>query len=336
MKHLILLFLALIISSNLTIQNNDEENYIIARYSFEEGSGIVINDVSGNNRNGEISGSVKWVDGRYGKALKLNSDTDSYIRLPDNLLSSVKGFTFTGWIYWNGLGEKNNLYDQRIIDFHAMEKATTGNQNDNRLFWLTPAGGGESNLLHFENYSDRNGTAAMDANNMLPVEKWTHVAWVINPVTQSSSAYINGELVASKTGWQHTADKLNLKNYFIGKSAWGAHPSLNASIDEFVFFNKALSPEQIKLVMNNKTPFSGSEFEDKSSVQSGISSETSSLSISTDDYNKDNTPSDTLMSVSEALETEGISVPAVISIIIATIIVLSLSIYLTVRKSRGK
>lgn len=314
------------------------QNNCIARFPFEEGSGIIATDISGNGRNGDIYGSVKWVDGKIGKALELNPETGSYIKLPDNFLNGVKSFTFTCWIYWNGLGEKDNLYEQRIIDFHTFEK-TGDNQNNNRLFWMTPAGGNENNLLYMENYSDKNGTASLNSSKRLPAKQWTHIAWIIDSQNQSSVLYINGAQTASTTGWQHNPDELKLSTFYIGKSAWGVHPPLDAILDEIAFFDTALTAPQIKDIMNNKIPFSQAETSKLPVSSDIISSAVSIVSGSATApvlTNSNNITSESIASGAVIDDNKKPPSAAVITVIILAATAAGTVIYFIIKKSKSK
>lgn len=63
--------------------------------NFDEGSGSVAKDTSGNGLNGEIK-NAKWVSGRTGKALEFNGN--SYVRIPDNVKLEKGKFRVDAWI----------------------------------------------------------------------------------------------------------------------------------------------------------------------------------------------------------------------------------------------
>ncbi len=54
---------------------NASDEGLVAYYSFDEGSGNVLHDLSGNENDGTIYGA-KWVDGKYGKALEFDGIND--------------------------------------------------------------------------------------------------------------------------------------------------------------------------------------------------------------------------------------------------------------------
>src|SRR5262249_5787304 len=50
---------------------------LVAEYSFDQGSGTTVNDISGNNHNGTINNATWTTSGRYGGALSFNGTSAS-------------------------------------------------------------------------------------------------------------------------------------------------------------------------------------------------------------------------------------------------------------------
>ena len=64
---------------------------------FEEAGGKVVKDTVGNH-NGEIKGSLKWVDGgKFGRALQFPGKGDSYVRIAHHDVFNADPYTFTAW-----------------------------------------------------------------------------------------------------------------------------------------------------------------------------------------------------------------------------------------------
>ena len=61
---------------------------LVSAYSFNEGTGTVVNDVSGNSNNGAISNATWNVSGKYGSALSFNGSTELGYDIP-TLLRSI-------------------------------------------------------------------------------------------------------------------------------------------------------------------------------------------------------------------------------------------------------
>jgi hypothetical protein len=72
---------------------------LVGWWRFDEGSGTVANDSSGNGNDGTFNGDPQWVDGILGGALEFDG-TDDYIEVPDNeSLHLWERFTLAAWIY---------------------------------------------------------------------------------------------------------------------------------------------------------------------------------------------------------------------------------------------
>lgn len=73
---------------------------IIAAWLFDEGSGNVVKDTSGNGNDGEIFGSAKWVEGKFGEALFFDEGKTGvdYVSVPDSdVLDIEEEITIAYW-----------------------------------------------------------------------------------------------------------------------------------------------------------------------------------------------------------------------------------------------
>ena len=80
------------------VQAQSDEG-LVAEWHFDEGSGSVVKDISGNGNNGTIYGAT-WVDGKFGKALSFDG-MDDYVEITYGSLSpigSLSYFTTEAWI----------------------------------------------------------------------------------------------------------------------------------------------------------------------------------------------------------------------------------------------
>src|SRR6516165_3483479 len=71
----------------------------VAAYGFNEGSGTVVNDVSGNGNNGTISGATWTTSGKYGNALSFNG-TNALVTVNNApSLQLTSAMTLEAWVY---------------------------------------------------------------------------------------------------------------------------------------------------------------------------------------------------------------------------------------------
>ena len=71
----------------------------MAAYGFNEGSGTVVSDVSGNGNNGTISGATWTTSGKYGNALSFNG-TNALVTINNApSLQLTSAMTVEAWVY---------------------------------------------------------------------------------------------------------------------------------------------------------------------------------------------------------------------------------------------
>ncbi len=203
---------------------------IVAAWTFEEGSGKVVGDVSGNNNDGELMGGPKWVDGKFGKALEFDGSSN-HIEVPFGESMGVLNtgdFTIAAWFKFDIVAKKQVIFQQ-------------GDAGGTGRTWLFIAVDDE--IRSFLG----NGTTASGIN--AEAEDWYHTAVVVieGGDTDSVQLYVNGEIAGAPfaAGMEDSGGI-----FFIG-----CHKNItdlmDGIIDELVLVNKALSEAEIKDLMNN-------------------------------------------------------------------------------------
>ncbi|MDX3105511.1 LamG domain-containing protein [Nonomuraea angiospora] len=86
---------------------------LVAAYGMEEGSGTTVHDLSGNGNDGTVP-NPQWVDGKYGKGLRIGK-LDQILTVPDApSLRTSDGLTVEAWIKADGycpiFAAKSNSY----------------------------------------------------------------------------------------------------------------------------------------------------------------------------------------------------------------------------------
>src|SRR5467141_161839 len=70
-----------------------------AYLTFDEGTGIVAHDSSGNNKNAALFGAAGWTTGLVGPfALSLPGLPGSYAEIPGDVLDTTKSYTVAAWV----------------------------------------------------------------------------------------------------------------------------------------------------------------------------------------------------------------------------------------------
>ncbi len=204
---------------------------LVAALGFEEGSGSVVGDISGNGNSGTITGAT-WTNGYFGRALRFGPG--ALVTIADSpSLDLTTALTLEAWVNpdaisgtWMNLIFKPNGDPSTQNPAYVLQGASPFNSVPS--FYISPATG---NVL---------GASA------LPVNTWTHIAATYDGST--SRLFVNGVQVASQaqTGSiATTTDALTIGgNGFAGENWSGL-------IDEVRIYNQALTASQIQSDMTN-------------------------------------------------------------------------------------
>jgi hypothetical protein len=209
---------------------------LLAHWKFNETSGTVAMDSSGNGLNAAVAGGGSWIAGVQSNAVKLNG-TDGYVGLPQGLVSGLNDFTVSTFVKVDA-----NATWARLFDFGS----GTGT-----YMYLSPASGGNT-VRYAITTSSNGGEQQLNSPTPLTTGVWHHVA-----VTLSGNRgvlYIDGAPVATNPDMTLKPSSLGstTQNY-IGKSQWW-DPTLNGSVDDFRIYGRALSGSEVATLAAAKLP----------------------------------------------------------------------------------
>ena len=207
-----------------------EEENIVAIWLFNEGQGNVAEDFSGNGHDGEFVGKLKWVEGKFGKALFFPGKARNYLSIPHEDSLTLTHWSITAWIKMPSSGTQ------------VIMAKTTGNGAHNHWNYCLQIRtlGKPSAEFGCGIWIEATGTTRLQS------EKWYHIAGTYNQ--EFLTIYVDGnpetELTVSHVpGWN--TGPLTIGAYSEGGD-WG---SKSVVIDEVGLFNSALSSDEIQLVM---------------------------------------------------------------------------------------
>jgi len=203
----------------------------IAYWNFDEGNSNILNDNSGNNYDGVISGDALWVDGVTGNALNFDGIYD-YIEIQNTSdLHFHSGFTLSAWVKFN-----NYNFDNFIIGKHISGIVSgyfLGVQDNKFDFYVNnaPLPGNKQRLRTSQSYNDN---------------KWHHVVGVYDGTSQY--LYVDGSLVAHQ---EQEYLSINSANIRIGGIFQGENNgAFIGNIDEVRIYDRALSEEEVYELSN--------------------------------------------------------------------------------------
>jgi hypothetical protein len=208
---------------------NMKDADLLLYFPCNEGKGNTVEDFSQNGNDGEIVGSVDWVEGKFGKALGFSEAGE--VKAPYIPLNS-KSFTVCLWT--------------------KPELAGGGEQC---VFTQTQVNA-QNTSLHYRIYT--NGTVRMgfysndlDAPAAVKSE-WTHICFWLDIEAKKRRIYLNGEQVVEDAGKAGIEYLGTAGDTMIG--SWGATgQKFNGIIDEVQVWDRALSEKEIKDSMKDIT-----------------------------------------------------------------------------------
>lgn len=193
-------------------------------YSFDEGTGSSVNDISGNGNNGTWSGSGShWLPGKYGGAASFNG-TNDVISSSLNTNSLYDISTFELWFKPSTISKKGLISGYPSADPIA-------NRWDIQLSRL---GGTDAGWVSHQ------GGGYISTTTPIQAEVWHHLAIIHDYTNNSTKIYLNGNLEQTGTAPYPTNTSINL---LIGNGDGGYYHGL---IDEVKIYNYARTEEQIR------------------------------------------------------------------------------------------
>ncbi len=227
------------------------ETGLIARYVFDGDA----KDWSRNNLHGTIAGSNSMFinDGQFGKVLSLSPESKAFVSIPGDAFAGEESLSISGWIYLRSA--QSNQY---FFDF---------GKNAKSHFFVVPAGTHSDTGFHSEIITG-SGVKYKTDSPILEVNKWNHVAIVIDIPSQSLNAYVNGVLVSTiknvKLKLEQLFDSNAGKNnmLYIGKSFLSEDSYLNAKLHDFRLYRVPLNEKQIGKIYHNSLKEDGEEEEE--------------------------------------------------------------------------
>ena len=203
---------------------------LVGAWHFDEGSGTTAYDTSGNDNDGTIYGAT-WVDGKFGKALSFDG-IDDYIHRSTFTGTPGSYLTICAWI-------KTTIENAFILQLNR----NPDNVYNELIFRIS---GGKLQFWDFgtSGFGFSNAQTSVGTVN---TGDWKFVCFVKS--TTTGKYYIDGQFdseVSADEDVQYGSDDL-----CIGKDYRDDTLFFDGLIDELLFFDKALSGEEILDLYNN-------------------------------------------------------------------------------------
>ena len=204
------------------------ENGLVGSWHFNEGSGTIARDTSGNNNHGTLVNGPTWVDGKFGRALSFDG-VDDYV-ISSRGISPPSTFTANIWIYYTG---DNGV----VVDWLGQGSINTGYHDSG----IEIVGG--TVRVRYWNLPCVN-LGSITANN------WYMITLVYDG--SNLKGYINGEFKGSTSGALSHPSTLFIALGATDSTNCGDGTYFGGKVDEFRFYTRALSPEEIQALYEAK------------------------------------------------------------------------------------
>ncbi|MEN6578350.1 MAG: LamG-like jellyroll fold domain-containing protein, partial [Phycisphaerales bacterium] len=209
---------------------------LIAWWAYDEGTGTVASDGSGNGNDGTLTNSPTWVEGQLNMALRMTGG--SYVSAPFISLNS-RSFTIALWMNPVLTGGSAVIFSQ----------SQTGATNQSMHYRL----GGDSSTdapvrgVRMGFYSnDLDSPAGIFQDNT-----WYHVVFYYDYENKVRRIYVNGEQVSQGTSVDPYLGTSG--NTQVGRWDADTAQTYTGIVDDVQIYHRALSDAQIKKIMKGLT-----------------------------------------------------------------------------------
>lgn len=212
-----------------------DSNSIRGLWLFDENSGNVAVDSSGNKNDGTIHGA-KRVNGKFGKALEFDG-TDNWVEVPHSTsVAFEKGVSFTITVHFKGTKVGGSLVGKNYED--------TTEARPWYLLW----NGGSNNIVSLYLRSNAGQNSRVDGTSELGDDEWHFVVGRADAQSKKVSIWIDGKM--ENEGPMVTDDGYGTSD---GVLHFGRHFNRYAAgiIDEVGLFSIALSEDEMNTIMNH-------------------------------------------------------------------------------------
>lgn len=222
---------------------------LVVYWPCEGADGTNLQDKSGGGNNGQIvtasPGGYRFEAGKIGNGLTLSQAQGAYVSLGAQVFRGTNALTIAVWLKLVSLTTWQRLFDIGV-NANLSQNAPTGTtyfslvlKDFNGKLGLTSSRDGYNN-------------SKVLTTDVLPIGVWKHVAVVA--ANGGATIYIDGSEVATAPSLLPPGALGNLDYAFIGKSQFSSDPSVDAEIDSFRVYNRALSADEIRTLFDYAGP----------------------------------------------------------------------------------
>jgi hypothetical protein len=213
---------------------------LLVHYKFEEGTGTVVADSSGNGNDGVFSGTAAWGPDEIGGSAAVFDGGVGEVRGDSTFLNGLSAMSFGAWIKSNIIGT-----DAGVIIFAE----PSGNDQRDIRYDLDGSRSGGANLIKY-GVATEEGSHENESTANVQTAEWQHVMVTWNS-GEAAKLYINGVLDTpadedSVIGGTTTG----YTTLIVGRGAKDSGGSWEGLVDDVRVYEVALTAAEVQTVMN--------------------------------------------------------------------------------------
>ena len=242
------------IQNNMYNSLSGSEIGLVGYWSFNEGSGATVADLSGNGNNGTISGATWSTDVPSPTSTNYSATfaNGSYVEIPaSNDFSNLDDFSISIWIKLDSTAVMDNLSNDDATHFiiNKDHYPTYTNSTWNLSYYKDTDTGND--YLHWRLDIDGSGnidglSLKTDLVNVLD-NKWHYISITRDASSGEQKFYIDGEVIDSGNAGAGTI--ISPEKMVLSRHVFLSCCGLYGELDDFSFWNIVLTSSQIQNLM---------------------------------------------------------------------------------------
>ncbi|MFA6293698.1 MAG: LamG-like jellyroll fold domain-containing protein [Victivallales bacterium] len=209
------------------------EEGLRGRWTFDR-PGNAAEDSSGKNKTGKPGIGAECVKGKFGSAILFNGEPSHVVEIPDgeSLHFGTSDFSIECWICPHTLTIASPDKRRRVLSKNAGPKT----------WWVMDIQ--ESGKIHLDMADENSKSSTVFSDGAISVNKWTHLAIVVDRKNKKASFFIDGKLDSVKALSPDFNGKLDAAPapLMIG----GAWQLFIGMLDDLKLFNRTLTSDEIR------------------------------------------------------------------------------------------
>lgn len=217
-------------------------NGLVLYYPLDENAGTIAGDTSGNGYNGTLVNGPVWALGKTNFGVQLDG-VDDYINTGvDDPLDLTGTMSVSMWVFRNSASAVHHIISKNENGVASPYQLAILTNNKLRSFTKIPGSGSAFEQM-------------IDSTNTVPLNAWTHIAFVRDSATQRLTFYING--VQDAGGWKTYNPARIVSSGVTTKIASRGDAGSNflpGKTDEVRIYNRALTPAEVLALYDSVEP----------------------------------------------------------------------------------